>query len=549
MKSFKPLRRLVLLGAACIVIGSMMLSNMMSIGAKAGVELETLKDDQSGEHARLDGIEIHAIAALETPERMPVTFFHDRHTDALVKDEPDCTKCHLREDGKLLMLFKRSAETDKQTLMDIYHNECIGCHDQRRAENEASGPVICGECHRFPDLSSNRQPMRFTHALHYQHVSAMEQKCDACHHQYDEEKKQLIYRKGEEAACRYCHKHERAENTRSLRDAFHFQCINCHINKKPTGNHGPIVCRGCHADRKTPEGIEPDAAQRIERKQPNTVLLMTAAAELDSGSAVDAVGFNHKGHEFANETCYVCHHKDLKSCSACHPLKKKTDLPIENSVRLEQAMHQLDAQQSCVGCHLRKTKEPDCAGCHATFVTDFAKDTSSCRKCHTTRTTADASATTEEKMALAEKAVSQRIFTMRTYPVDKIPETIEIKKLSNRYEAVELPHRKIVSALLDKINKSKLSTYFHSGEGIICKGCHHHAPPSQNPSRCGNCHTEKPDLTVPGKPGILGAYHIQCMGCHRRMNIEKPSSCTDCHREKKGVTRKDLKQQLSLYIN
>ena len=40
------------------------------------------------------------------------------------------------------------------------------------------------------------------------------------------------------------------------------------------------------------------------------------------------------------------------------------------------------------------------------------------------------------------------------------------------------------------------------------------------------------------KPGLMGAYHLQCMGCHKEMGMEKPVSCTDCHKEKTHEPKK-----------
>jgi hypothetical protein len=36
-------------------------------------------------------------------------------------------------------------------------------------------------------------------------------------------------------------------------------------------------------------------------------------------------------------------------------------------------------------------------------------------------------------------------------------------------------------------------------------------------------------------PTLLGAYHRQCLGCHKAMGgeeKERPQSCTGCHKEK-----------------
>ena len=39
----------------------------------------------------------------------------------------------------------------------------------------------------------------------------------------------------------------------------------------------------------------------------------------------------------------------------------------------------------------------------------------------------------------------------------------------------------------------------------------------------------------PNRPGLKAAYHGQCRGCHKAMDLKKPLStdCVGCHKEKK----------------
>lgn len=121
------------------------------------------------------------------------------------------------------------------------------------------------------------------------------------------------------------------------------------------------------------------------------------------------------------------------------------------------------------------------------------------------------------------------------YDDNEIPEKVIIKNLSREYGAVLFPHRKIVKTLVSNIKDNKLAGYFHSREGSICKGCHHNSPLSKKPPQCGNCHAETHDVKNPLKPGIKGAYHLQCIRCHGIMNITKVDGCTKCHEEKKKL--------------
>jgi hypothetical protein len=142
----------------------------------------------------------------------------------------------------------------------------------------------------------------------------------------------------------------------------------------------------------------------------------------------------------------------------------------------------------------------------------------------------------------AEKEVAERLLHSRqpakgTYPVDEIPENVQIKALVDKYEQVELPHRRIVLNLVKGMTESeggaKLASYFHTDKNTVCQGCHHYSPASSKPPACLTCHSRPFDEGNLAKPGIIGAYHQQCMGCHEAMSIEKPKACADCHKERK----------------
>ena len=146
-------------------------------------------------------------------ERPPVTFLHQKHTEAVEKQNKDCTACHLTEKDRLVTKYMRLKDTTQQEVMDIYHANCIACHKETAAAKQKSGPVVCGECHKErPDLVSNWQAIGMDRSLHYRHSKAQDQKCERCHHQYNELTKELFYAKGKEGTCRYCHKDVKVEN-------------------------------------------------------------------------------------------------------------------------------------------------------------------------------------------------------------------------------------------------------------------------------------------------------------------------------------------------
>ncbi|RPJ12464.1 MAG: cytochrome C, partial [Desulfobacteraceae bacterium] len=135
--------------------------------------------------------------------------------------------------------------------------------------------------------------------------------------------------------------------------------------------------------------------------------------------------------------------------------------------------------------------------------------------------------------AMAGAMLKARKPVTGSFKAEDIPEKVSIKKFSNKYEAAEFPHRKILNTLVKNIKDNRLAGYFHIEDGTLCQGCHHNSPVAKKPPLCDSCHGKPFDPENPLKPGIMGAYHQQCMGCHKEMGIAKPVGCTECHKEKK----------------
>jgi hypothetical protein len=494
-----------------------------------------LKDSS---RTRADIIKIDIMNRFAPLEKPSVEFLHDAHTEALAKKNLDCTACHLVEKDRIFPKFKRIKDVDRIEVMNLYHKECISCHGEMKVAHEKSGPVECDGCHREKAMySSSRQPMGFDKSLHFRHSEAQEKKCEVCHHEYDEKEKKLFYAKEKEGTCRYCHKTESKDKPISMRLASHIACVNCHTRN--LANHmasGPVTCSGCHdlAAQQKIKKISP--VPRMERKQPDTVLIKADQKGMEAGTEklnrMNFVPFDHQVHEENNDSCRVCHHENLKPCNECHTL---TGIKEGKEVNLENAMHQVDTGKSCLGCHSIKQEEKNCAGCHVFMSKTTKKESDSCGKCHMVPVSEmEKTGTPDDEKSLAAEMLRLRKPVTGTYHQDDIPEKVVIKNLSKQYEPVDFPHRKIVNALVNNIKDNRLSGYFHSQEGTICKGCHHNSPVSKKPPHCGNCHGKTFDKENPLKPGIMGAYHQQCMGCHQEMDIKKPAGCIDCHKEKKS---------------
>ena len=137
--------------------------------------------------------------------------------------------------------------------------------------------------------------------------------------------------------------------------------------------------------------------------------------------------------------------------------------------------------------------------------------------------------------AMAKQAIDQRPSTFAMVPQDNIPETVTIKAMVDKYEAAPMPHRKIVNTLTSQIKDNRMATLFHGKGTTLCMGCHHNSPASTQPPKCAACHGEAYRAKHnDGRPGLLGAFHGQCIACHQAMQIDKPAAtdCTACHKKR-----------------
>ncbi len=521
---------IVAVAMASFLVGS---PAVFGVGIQPGVKPET----------RADIIDIDSMNVFGKLERPAVTYLHQRHTEALEKKNKDCATCHLSaknpQTGKEQMSNKymRLEDTTRQEVMDIYHNNCIGCHKETKAANEKSGPLECGECHQSQaTVISSWEPIGMDKSLHYRHAKAMDKKCEKCHHAYNEKTKKLYYAKDQIGTCRYCHRAKTEENRISLRKASHMACIDCHRQiaaKNETA--GPFNCEGCHeaSQQKLIEKVKD--VPRMELNQPDFVFVKTSAADkkkINPLTRMKLVPFNHKAHEQNNDTCRVCHHANLTGCVQCHPLQGNKE---GGGVTLEQSMHRPNVDQSCIGCHESQQAQPACAGCHISFEKKQPEGTASCDNCHAVPNSEIIGvADKDEEKMMAAGALGGRDSATNIYSDEDIPETVVIKALSDKYEPVKLPHRKIVTAMVDKIKTNQLANFFHHENGTVCQGCHHNSPAAKTPPKCISCHSKPFNAKDPFKPGMIAAYHRQCMECHKAMGIAKPvaTDCTACHKKK-----------------
>lgn len=60
-----------------------------------------------------------------------------------------------------------------------------------------------------------------------------------------------------------------------------------------------------------------------------------------------------------------------------------------------------------------------------------------------------------------------------------------------------------------------------------CTVCHHYTPEGAQHPKCSSCHEIEYKHEDLAKPGLKGAFHRQCMNCHREWSHE--TSCDVCH--------------------
>jgi len=452
--------------------------------------------------------------ALGRMQRPAVEFDHASHAAALERE--GCTACHALVDRILdPRLARRVNVVSRDPLIDAYHEACTGCHEKRAASSLKGGPVTCGGCHvRLADGVSQRVEMRFDSSLHARHSLAFEDKCETCHHIYDEQLKKLSHRKGTEEACGPCHGPVDVERTLSLANASHRSCVSCHLERaRGQLAGGPVQCVGCHDAEQRRSIRKLEEVPRLQRGQPDKAWI--AAPDATS----QAVAFDHAKHEAVANSCSGCHHRTLKPCRDCHTLSGASEGGL---VTMAQAYHLSPSQPSCVGCHAERARQPECAGCHCALAP--APGASACGVCHSGPLAA----------ALGEDAPPPVLRPVELAPLpvpsDDFPETVVIDRLADRYQASTLPHAKIVTRLDASVRSSGLAARFHGATETLCSGCHHHSPAVARPPACRSCHAEAAEATV-DKPGLAVAYHRQCLGCHIAMGIGR-QGCTDCHAAK-----------------
>ncbi|MCF7797404.1 MAG: cytochrome c family protein [Lentisphaeria bacterium] len=129
-----------------------------------------------------------------------------------------------------------------------------------------------------------------------------------------------------------------------------------------------------------------------------------------------------------------------------------------------------------------------------------------CNTCHTCDTP-----TVQNPCLIACPRDKSSHITSGKHAPDEGPEIVIIDQLKKLYEPVIFQHR---------LHSSM------SAMGVGCSACHHYSPEGEIPP-CRECHSEEAISTNLRQPSLKGAYHRQCLNCHREWSHD--TDCDVCH--------------------
>jgi hypothetical protein len=328
---------------------------------------------------------------------------------------------------------------------------------------------------------------------------------------------------------------------RSARKAAHDSCVACHHDLAAKKiKTGPVECSGCH-DAAAQAGIQTlTDVPRLQRNQPDIVLL----------TGWDSLGMTRMPMPGSLPRTWI----RWRSTMYCMKPPMPPALPVTMTAwrpalpatpRPEQTKGAMSnwrmpctgrtAQPAASGatrrrpgpatvpgatprCRQRPSKDQPCAACHNVDVRNLPQ-----------KQLSDRTATAD----LAEQMLEQRAWTYEKVALDQVPDIVTIGVLSNEYQPSRFPHRLVVEAVFEKADQNEMARAFHGQELTLCTGCHHNSPATLNPPKCASCHGIAPDLAA-DKPGLLGAYHGQCITCHQEMAVTSvpATDCIKCHEKK-----------------
>lgn len=116
---------------------------------------------------------------------------------------------------------------------------------------------------------------------------------------------------------------------------------------------------------------------------------------------------------------------------------------------------------------------------------------------------------------LRMKPTARAVAAVRASGAQAGPDQIMLNQLEDLYLPVPFDHRG--HAVMAEMSSG-------------CRVCHHHTPEGAEHPACRSCHLESEAAEDRSMPGLKGAYHRQCLGCHREWSHD--TACNVCHEPK-----------------
>lgn len=133
-----------------------------------------------------------------------------------------------------------------------------------------------------------------------------------------------------------------------------------------------------------------------------------------------------------------------------------------------------------------------------------------CSECH------DCEKPTSEDNCLKTCPSLHRPEANAAHKVNEAPDTFLIDEISELYQPVKFSH---------KLHADMAQM------GLECETCHHYSPKGHIPP-CSDCHGKDKEEENLRMPSLKGAYHRQCLSCHREWSHE--TKCILCHLPQKN---------------
>jgi len=114
----------------------------------------------------------------------------------------------------------------------------------------------------------------------------------------------------------------------------------------------------------------------------------------------------------------------------------------------------------------------------------------------------------------------------------------EIRRIAKEFSTKRGPRLVILDELEDRYLPVPFDHQGHAEMAAMtggCAVCHHYTPEGVEHPACKSCHPIDAVEVNIGMPGLKGAYHRQCMGCHREWSAE--TRCGACHHPKAGAAK------------